>query len=291
MDARLWRQNVDDDPHYDPSGIFIAEGGFASARVCRIPLGADGLKEGQGWIGALAVHPDHQRKGVGSRLLGVAEKWLREKGVTRISLGGEPGHFFPGIPRERADAQAFFAAHGFTASGDLAHDLRGDIRGYQRLRRAERAIAQNRSFHLQRCGGLQLPALITFLEQNFPGRWLYETQLRLQRERSPQDIMLLTIGSRVVGFAHTYHKGSAHLGPSTYWRKLLGPQYGGLGPMGLSKDVRGLGLGLALLSFSVETLQAAGVQKMAVDWTTLTDFYGAAGFESWKQYRAWGKSL
>jgi GNAT superfamily N-acetyltransferase len=296
IDERLWLQNLDEDPHFDASGIVVAEDqgkpvGFVAARVCRTALGRDGLKVGQGWISCIAVAPQAQRRQVGSRLLAAAHTWLAQHRVTQVLTGGDPGHLFPGIPEGCAAAQAFFASEGYVPRGDVAHDVRRSLEGYEVPKAAERALARQTAFRVHPCTSAHVPGLLQFLERTFPGRWLYETRLRLEQERSPQDIMLLTIGTRVAGFAHTFQHRSNRLGPSVYWRHELGPDYGGLGPMGIAEDVRGSGLGLALLALSVERLHTDGVRDMAIDWTVLLDFYGACGFTSWRRYSPYACTL
>ncbi len=41
-----------------------------------------------GWLDAIAVHPDQQRRGLGRELLAWAEGWLAVYGCTRTRLGG-----------------------------------------------------------------------------------------------------------------------------------------------------------------------------------------------------------
>lgn len=296
MDARLWRQNVDDDPHHDPAGIFVATSGeqctgFVVARIARVPMGLELPPDDRAWIGALAVHPDAQRAGLGTQLLRRAEAWLASRGIREVRLGGNPGHFFPGVPTSQEAATAFFATRAYEPLGDPCFDLRADIRDFRVPAIIDRVLARNPSFRVSECTTRTVPGLLDFLEKTFPGRWLYETQLRLETERSPQDIQLLSIGNRVMGFAHTYDNRSRRLGPSVYWRALLGPAYGGLGPMGISPEVRKSGLGFALLCESVERLRNLGVEHMAIDWTVLTDFYGQAGFTPWKTYQPHARVL
>lgn len=296
MDLRLWQQNMDFDPHYDPSGMLVArEGdslvGFIVARVERFPLGLQQLTVGKGWISALAVLPTCQRRGTATRLLRHAYQWLRGKKALQVTVGGGPGHFFPGIPHSSTSALAFFQSHGYEPVGDPCWDLQRDIRDFHPPTVTERVMRRNPSFYITRCTNRSVPALLDFLRCSFPGRWLYETQLRLEGERSPQDITILRIGNRVVGFAHTWHKGSQRLGPSIYWRKLLKPTFGGLGPMGVSVDVRNTGLSFALLCESIEYLRKLGVVSMVIDWTVLLKFYGAAGFRPWKEYSTHGLVL
>lgn len=296
IDERLWLQNVDEDPHFDASGLFLAVQdsqllGFVASRVCRTDVGKDGRKPGQGWISLVLVRPEHRRQGLGSQLLRAAHAWLRERKVTKVLTGGDPGHLFPGVPEECQGACDFFAAHGYAPRGDLAYDLRRKLSDFEIPEQVRRTLARQTAFRVHPCTVAHVPALMRFLEQTFPGRWLYETRLRLEQERSPQDIMLLSIGSRVVGFAHTFQARSNRLGPSVYWRQELEADYGGLGPMGIAEDVRGSGLGLALLAESVVRLKTDGVTDMVIDWTVLLDFYGACGFTPWRTYRPYQASL
>lgn len=294
MDLRLWRQNVDDDPHYDASGLFLLAdddglAGHVFARTARVALGIAPSDPKRGWINSLTVHPRARRRKHGSALLVAAEQWLQQRGIEEVVLGADPGHFFPGIPSTCAEASLFAAHHGYEKMGDAAYDLIRDIRDFEMPETVERVMARNVAFRIGECTSRNVPALFEFLEKTFPGRWLYETRLRVEAERSPQDIQILTIGSRVVGFAHTFHGGSQRLGPSVYWRGLLKPAYGGLGPIGIGTDVRKSGLGFALLCQSIERLRGLGVEKMVIDWTTLLKFYGSAGFKPWKEYVTWHK--
>ena len=296
MDERLWRQNVDEDPHHDASGVLLAEAGgkpvgFVVARVCRVPLGSEGMREGEGWINSLVVSPQWQRKGVGVSLLRRAELWLKAHGARAVRAGGDPGHFLPGIPSTHASGLAFFSAMGYEPVGDPCFDVIRDIRAFEAPAEVGRTLATRVAFRSHECTNRSLPALMEFLGSTFPGRWLYETQLRLEAERNPQVVSIMTLGSRVVGFAHTYGPASRRLGPSVYWRKALGTSPGGLGPIGLAEDVRGQGLGLALLCHCAEQLRRSGVERMAVDWVGNLALYTRAGFRRWKEYHAYGRSL
>jgi ribosomal protein S18 acetylase RimI-like enzyme len=51
--------------------------------VGSVMVGYDGHR---GWINYLAVHPDHQRQGLGRLLVGEAESRLRELGCAKVNL-------------------------------------------------------------------------------------------------------------------------------------------------------------------------------------------------------------
>ncbi|MBV9470986.1 MAG: hypothetical protein JOZ57_17250, partial [Abitibacteriaceae bacterium] len=59
---------------------------------------------------------------------------------------------------------------------------------------------------------------------------------------------------------------------------------GGLGPVGMAAAHRKRGLGLAITAMAVWNLKQRGVRQMAIDWTSLVDFYGKLGFSVWKRY-------
>lgn len=150
---------------------------------------------------------------------------------------------------------------------------------------------RNTRLETKSCTREDVPGLLDFLAENFPGRWLYDTQERLKVEPTPADILVLKGQGRIWGFCHLYHAGSRRIGPGIYWRKALGPGYGGLGPIGVSRDLRGRGLGFALLCYGVQRLKELGVQRMVIDWTTLADFYGKIGFKPWRSYLAYSRKL
>ena len=125
---------------------------------------------------------------------------------------------------------------------------------------------------------------MAFLQAEFPGRWRFDTKRYLDLGGDCSDIMVLSQGSQVIGFAQIYHRASSYQAPPMYWHRLVGARYGGLGPIGVAAGVRGKGLGLALLQLSLQHLATLGVQDAVIDWTTLLGFYARAGFTSWKTY-------
>jgi GNAT superfamily N-acetyltransferase len=235
-----------------------------------------------GWIEALVVDPGCQRQGLGRDLLAWAMYKLRSEGADKIHLGGGFRHFFPGIPGELPGLPEFFSKAGF-ARGSTVYDLRGNLRNFVAPPSARAAIAAVGA----ECGPCQehdVPALLEFLQAEFPGRWRFDSKRFLDLGGAPQDFVILRQGLRVIGFAHIHHPRSVFLGPPAYWRKLLGRRYGGLGPIGVAAGMRGKDLGLALLQLALEYDASLGVDDAVIDWTTLLGFYGRVGFTPWKTY-------
>ncbi|TMI87003.1 MAG: GNAT family N-acetyltransferase [Bacillati bacterium ANGP1] len=292
----LFAQNTVMDPHFDPGGCWVARGpkrgpavGFCLAKIAREPIGADGTLPDRGWVGALVVHPAFRRRGLGTRLLARAEAYLAGLGRRRVVLGGDPGHFFPGIPL-RDEALAFFAGAGYRLRGD-AFDLHRSIKGYTTPAEVATARAGHPEVDIRPLRPGEEGPLLEFMDETFPGRWRY-TMGRFLAARGPVgDVMGVVRGGAVCGFAHLFHPGSRWIGPSIAWpagvlaRAAGTGTCGGLGPMGLAPAFRGRGLGLALLDAAVRHLQALGVDEMIIDWTSLIGFYGRLGFVPLRQYR------
>lgn len=302
----VFRQNTVDDPNFDPAGVSAARTGggrvvgFCIAKVAREPIGADGLLPDRGWISMIAVHPSAQRRGLGTVLLRRGEAFLRDRGRHGAVLGGDPAHFFPGIPAG-TPAVEFFAACGYRLRGD-AYDLRRSLADYRTPEAIAAVLAAHPDLRVRPLRSGEEGALLAFLDAVFPGRWRYTLGRVLARGGEIGDVMGVVRGGAVLGFAHLFHPGSRWIGPSIAWVKEGGAasaearpagrgHAGGLGPMGLAPELRGVGLGLALLDRAVVRLARLGVEEMVIDWTVLLDFYGKLGFVPWKQYRHGERAL
>lgn len=296
LSRRLFLQNAVLNPHFDRSGCWIARApgrgravGICLTKVAREPLAADGWLPDRGWISLLAVHPAWHRRGIGRALLAQAERHLHALGRRQVVVGGDPDHFMPGVPVGEA-ALAFFAAAGYRLLED-AYDLQRSLAGYATPPAVTATLTAHPEVEVRSLRADEAPRLLAFLDEVFPGRWRYTTARFLDRGGSAGDIMGVVHRGAVTGFALLYHPRSAWIGPSIAWTFGTQRRAGGLGPMGLAPELRGRGLGLALLDRSVRHLAELGIDDMVVDWTTLTGFYGRLGFTPWRQYRHGEKRL
>ncbi len=288
-------QNATGSAHFDPDGLSVAVApaqrvvGMSLAKVAREPIAADGWLSDRGWISLIAVHPSFQGRGVGRALLCRAEAFLRMRSRHRSILGGDPGHFLPGVPHD-AGALGFFAAAGYEFEGE-AYDLRRSVAGYATPAAVTRAVHAHPDLEIRPLRAGEEGQLLAFLDETFPGRWRYTVGRYLQAGGAIADVMGVVRGRAVLGFAHLFHPASRLIGPSMMWASNGADLIGGLGPMGLAPTLRGRGLGLALLDRSIQRLRALGVREIIVDWTGLTGFYGRLGFSTWKRYRHGEKVL
>lgn len=292
MDLRLWRQNVDGCDRTSPEGSWIAVDGQACAGFV--------IAKSPNHISAIIVHPEYRRQGIGRKLLERACAALASpEGRTRAAAftapldpphqlitGQDYAHFFPGVPEPYEGAFEFFQACGWRKTEGWCVDLWRELAAFSIDPSVAAKIEELRrnGIVLQACTPKLTESLLRHVEANFSTRWLNETRSRILMEPDPAEIKVAVRGGDVVGFAHTFTNRSAKLGPSVMWRGLLGAEYGGLGPIGVAKDVRKIGLGLALLNYGVDEVRKAGMTRMAIDWTALVDFYKRAGFKVWKRY-------
>ena len=240
-----------------------------------------------GHVRLLAVHPDFQRRGIGTGLLSWAEQTLQSRGANKISIGTEPQHFFPGIPLEenlpitleiRTPENAlleFFAHRGFEISNGVSNDLATELDVLPKLELPDHArIVQS-----------DVESVLAFVRQEFPGRWVYDTNFVLQRAEHQH--LALEVDGRIMGFALIGLRSDPAMLPSSLWLT----EDCGLGPMGVSSALRGQGLGLALLIAAMHKLKSRGGTRMGIDWTGVQVFYQKAGFEVVRRYRHASKNL
>jgi ribosomal protein S18 acetylase RimI-like enzyme len=284
LDLRLWRQNVDDSSYTMAKASYVARDDEDGDRIVGFLI-----VKAPKHVSCIAVSPPHQRNGIGSGLFAAAESAIGADSGSNWLVGQDHNHFFPGVPLECESALSFFERRlGFKRGSGLAFDVVRDLDGFEIEPTVVARIGSlaEEGIVLAPCQESDLPALADHIGANFSKRWLSDTIHRLSVETNPREIIVAkrpAVGD-VVGFAHTYSNVSRHVGPSISWRALLGPKYAGLGPIGVDKDLRKIGLGLALLSFAVQSVKDRGATRMAIDWTELVDFYGKLGFKPWKRY-------
>jgi GNAT superfamily N-acetyltransferase len=281
------RQTLESDPFYEPEGNFVLREGEQIVGWClckaNLRVGPElGRFQNRGGIGALCVHPHYQRSGLGTQLCDAAEEYLRHNGSPLTTLYF-PHHLLPGIPSECEPAIAFFRARGYSAFTPC-FDMHRNLNEYSIPDKARLAIQHNPSVELRRARDDERDQVLSFVEREFPGGWTYSTRRHFAQGAPASDFVVAVENELVIGFCHTADWRSTWLLPNIYWGALLGERYGGLGPIGIAREHRKRGLGLALCAVAVQELKEAGVEQMCIDWTTLESFYAQLGFEVWKRY-------
>ena len=193
-----------------------------------------------GWIDLLVVHPAIQRQGIGRDLLTWAEEWLVAQGCQMIWVGGSVRPFLPGVPVS-LDTANFFRSHHY-ASPRVVWDLSANLADYQppeTIRPIEGLVRPAQP--------TDIGPLDTFLQREFPGRWHWGLRRALEIEESRlADYMVLWTERGVDGFCRLTFEDS-HVPIERFYPYQLPRPWGQLGPIGVSADRRGQGLGAALL--------------------------------------------
>jgi GNAT superfamily N-acetyltransferase len=260
-----------------PAGFVLASAFADDARIAPATMG---------WVNAIAVAPDHQRRGLGNALLAWAEARLREQGVTDVQLGGSVRSVVPALPVELAN-EPFFAKRGFTRAGAQPYvwDVGRDLRGYASPE------------CVQPTDGEALPGqpgqegdLLRFLEREFPGHWRVDLEDFLHLGGRIGDYVLLWTSRGVDGFCKLTF-GDSVQPLERYYPYGLPQPWGQLGPIGVSADCRGKGYGAAIMDAGLRRLGEAGVIGCLIDWTSIVDFYARFGFAPHRQYVRMSKRL
>jgi GNAT superfamily N-acetyltransferase len=232
-----------------------------------------------GWIGALAVEPSAQRKGIGSELLTWAESWLKEQGCKRVRLGGNLRPFSPGLPYVLRENAAFFEQHGYQSppGQPYEYDIARSLKDYRQV------YSKPVDVDLDPMQPGEESLLLDFLHQEYPGRWEFEAREFLRNGGRASDYLLLRVQEKVQGFCRLTLPDSERPLERFYPQRLPQP-WGQFGPLGLSKAIRGQGLGGYLIDAAALHMQSLGVDGCVIDWTSLVDLYGKFGFRIYNQY-------
>ncbi len=258
------------------SGVEVADGeilGFVIVKKSSANL-YSGPDKDTAHLGAIAFREAEY----GVDLLADVKRLLRNRGLNRLVFGADSGHFFPGCPTDAPQLQGFLMVEGFEATGEQV-DLERDLTDYQN------PYAPPEGDEHRRLTDADVNSLNAFLEREFPGRWRHDVMRQVEVQGAPTVFGLLRDG-KVEGFALLQDGDQREPIGGAIWRNDLGANWGSLGPIGVSKHLRGKGSGHALLGAALESLRDRGARRTIIDWTTLVDFYGRHGFEPTRRYRS-----
>jgi GNAT superfamily N-acetyltransferase len=298
LDETLFRQQVL--PGQDASLLLIArrdsDGVLAGVVLAKLWSEVGQCVEGRrstGYISFILVAPSERNKGLGGKLLDLAEGWCRDRGASSVRLGSDNRHFFPGLPMDNLPrsvaASTFFSKRGYVLDR-IESDLIADLAVID-LPSSPEAAFSTPGYHFSLCSRELRPAVLAFLSRAFPGRWYREISEAFAVGMADEDLALALRDGAPVGFARLCTGASAYISPGLFWRSLLGASPGALGPIGVDPSCRGQGVGIGLLRGSLAALKGRGIRNTVIDWTSLVEFYGKLGFAPWKQYACMGKPL
>jgi GNAT superfamily N-acetyltransferase len=137
----------------------------------------------EGWMGPLAVHPDHQGQGVGKAVVGAGIEWLKQRGARVVGLETMP---------RTMDNVGFYSSLGFTP-GRLTVTLTLDgQRGKQSARLFSALDPVQRQAALGKCAAL--------LGELAPG-YDYSREISLTDSHGLGETLLIESGAQLRAFA------------------------------------------------------------------------------------------
>lgn len=282
VSAELLRANVLDSPLTDFAlSSIVEESGrveaFLVIKNSANPCVFVGPDPAQAHVAAFA----YRSREAGEALLDEALERLKARGASRVLFGQDSRHFFPGIPKECPEMLSMFQSRGFEVGG-LQVDLERDMIDYQP---PAGCLERATGCEMRACTREDVPALEEFLLREFPGRWHHDVLDKIRLENRPEMVFGLFVDGVCEGFALTQQEGCRLPISGAVWHLDLGPGWGSLGPIGVSKRVRGKGYGDGILGYALKALRERGARRSTIDWTTLVDFYNKHGFEVNREYQ------
>ncbi|KLT41574.1 hypothetical protein CC85DRAFT_328947 [Cutaneotrichosporon oleaginosum] len=281
--------------NYPTARVFLARTdeivGWALTYTIRAGTAVDpSMQHLRGGLSALAVHPSHQRRGVGSALHSAAVAYL-ETAVRAsfaastprptegaIQLGSAFPRIFPGLP-EGAPAIDFFGKRGWTL-GERATDLYGALPSCVDLGQFT-APAEAKGVVFRAATAADADTVMRMQHAEFGGYcgWpdLFATFFEAGRA---QDIHLALRGGEVIGATLAAVKGSpAHV--RLAWPDTLGEACGVIACVGVSAAARGTGAGVGLTAAGMVELTRRGADGVFIDWASMLGFYERFGVQAW----------
>lgn len=235
-----------------------------------------------GWISLLAVDPKiAETRQAAEALLEHALGWLRAHGADQIRFGGDLRKFIPGLP-SGAPAAYFDAleAVGFERGGTVS-DLYCRLDTPDSNDAIESYGSSSPEVTVRPARPGDEPDLREFVQRHFPGRWAYQVDSNCRLPGTISDYWLVYRGETPVAFTRTGKRDSPVLSSCVNWGARWGPDYCGLGPIGVADEHRGNGYGLTLIAAAMQQFRDEGHRHMTIDGVAdgLLPYYAKLGFE------------
>lgn len=195
----------------------------------------------------LVAHPARRRRGLGARLVHDVEQWALEQGSATLSVGGgAPFFLFTGVDSRWTDALCCFEGLGFERTGVELDLVCPTVPG--------------RARRLEAPGDLSTAGVTDERDALELGEWVRRTyphwSAEFDRGAAAGTVVLARLGSELVGAAA--HSVS---------------RWGVVGPVAVSPEAQGLGVGAALMATVLGELSTAGLRQAEIAWASTVRFY------------------
>lgn len=281
----VWREKVLLDPNFASEGCLVAESGgnvrgFILCLVRRVPFFNDGSHPDLGWITAFAVEPGWQGFGIGAQLLDRGLAWFHAQGRRSVRVANYvPNYFLPGVDvKAYAGGLDFLLRRGFAViqrplsmQAMLPQDPLA-VQADQHLIRVK-----GTGIEVRRVSPPDITPLLDFVRQHFSWSWyLMATEV----------LHGCFVGDpRNVGMWLAVRDGEV-LGYAQYRAERFGT-------FGVRSDLRGQGIGAALLAATINDMCAKGFHTAWFLWTSdnAARLYARCGFREVRRFAVLEKTL
>ncbi len=287
LGEHLFRTKVLLDPNFQPENLPVAveDGrvvGFVLALTRQVPLFLQGLEPDKAWITAFGVHPDDQRRGIGTAMFQHIVEKLRAAGRKTIDISPYvPNYFVPGVDvNAYPGTLRFLETVGFRRLYD-AISMGADLSGFQippEIVELERRREAEDGVTIRPVTSADLPELMPFIVKHFGWDWF----------RHAQDYLLDLFGG-----ANTHHicflVARRHGEIVGYCQQRLER----FGPFGVNPEYRNLGIGRLLLFRCLATMSARHTFFAYFLWTgeDAARLYSLAGFKRRREFAIFHREL
>lgn len=280
LSDHLFRTKVLLDPNFLPDNLPVAieDGrvvGFVLALTRQVPLFLQGLEPEQAWITAFGVHPDYQRRGIGTALFEHIRARLAADGRKTIDIAPYvPNYFVPGVDVQAYPGSiAFLQTVGFRVLYN-AISMGADLSGFQipaEIAELERRREQEDGVTIRPVVSADLPELMPFIVRHFGWDWFRHTQDYLLDLFGGDGVNQICV---LVARQHGQIVG--------YCQQRLER----FGPFGVDPACRNLGIGRLLLFRCLATMSARNVYFAYFLWTgeDAARLYSLAGFKRRREF-------
>lgn len=231
-------------------------------------------KDNLGQIVCIFVHPEYQRKGVGTHLLNNTVSSMKSHGVKSIQTGVSVGEYFwPGVPTNLQSAIQFFKKNHWS-QGEENIDMLLDLKDYYSPPGTYEKL--DKEVVISILGKNQLKQLLDFVGMNFPD-WRKYYEKELDQNNYKNILVAANKSGEIYGAMILF---TEHF----LWKKMINGKVGGFGALGVKETARGKGIGLALSAKATEQLKQRGMNYSFLGWTYLAGWYGKLGYNVWRRY-------
>lgn len=255
--------------------------GFIWAIVRQVSYGDRGLEPERGWIAAICVDKDYQRKGIGSELVRKIEEKMLIHGVKNITLGAySPNYLFPGVDKNNyPNAASFFKKAGYEKTGEAVSMERSlfDFKKTDKYLELKEEVTK-KGYVLDSFKTSESEELLSFLHTHFEGGWARNVKNAIMEDRAEATILVMRNSqNQIVG----------------YCQRAIDGNLDRFGPFGVREDLRGLRLGMVLFNEMLFEMLSREINHSYFLWTSgkAQKFYEKNGMKVYRDYDLMKKTL